>query len=136
MVIQTDMAHAIQAPPAALQPGESISLEASAGELRALVAAVPQLLWTYDRDGRCTFSSEQWMRYTGTAAGSQLGSRWLECIHPEERAIVRERRNRAIATGVALDIEMRVRAADGRYRCIKHRAVPKRAGTRAYLQFV
>ena len=127
MVIQTDMADAIQAPPAARQPGESISFEASASELRELVAAVPQFLWIYDGDGRCTFSSEHWMRYTGTAAGSQLGSRWLECIHPEERAIVRERWNRAIATGVALDIEMRVRAADGRYRCFKHRAVPKRA---------
>jgi PAS domain-containing protein len=78
MVIHTDMANAIQAPPAALQPGESISFEASAGELRALVAAVPQFLWIYDSDGRCTFSSEQWLRYTGTAAGSQLGSGWLE----------------------------------------------------------
>jgi hypothetical protein len=30
-------------------------------------------------------------------------------------------------SGVALEIEMRVRAADGRYRWFKHRAVPKRA---------
>jgi PAS domain S-box-containing protein len=127
MVIHTDMAHAIQAPPAALQPGESISFEASASELRELVGSVPQFLWIYDGDGCCTFLSEQWMRYTGTAAGSQLGSRWLECIHPEERTTVWERWSRAISTGVALDIEMRVRAADGRYRCFKHRAVPKRA---------
>jgi len=121
------MAHTFQAPRAAPQPGESTSIEASASELRALVAAVPQFLWIYDGDGHCTFSSEQWMRYTGTAAGSQLGSGWLECVHPEERAALRERWNRAIATGMALDIEMRVRAADGRYRWFEHRALPKRA---------
>src|ERR1700730_15823469 len=125
MVIHTDMAHAFQAPPAAPQPGESTSFEASASELRALVAAVPQFLWVYDFDGHCTFSSEQWMRYPGTAAGSQLGYGWLECVHPEERSALRERWSRAIATGMALDIEMRVRAADGRYRWFKHRAVPQ-----------
>jgi PAS domain S-box-containing protein len=127
MVIHTDMAHAIQATPAALQPGESTSFESSASELRALVTAVPQFLWIYDSDGRCTFSSEQWMRYTGTATGSQLGAGWLECIHPDDRATVRERWSRAIATGVALNIEIRVHAADGRYRWFKHRAVRKRA---------
>jgi len=124
-MLKTDIAQ-FQASPAAPQPCESTSFEASANDLRALVAAVPQFLWIYDGDGYCTFSSEQWMRYTGTAAGSQLGLGWLECVHPEERAVLRERWSRAIEAGVALDIEMRVRAADGHYRWFKHRAVPKR----------
>ncbi len=52
-IVKTDMAHTFQAPRAAPQPGESTSIEASASELRALVAAVPQFLWIYDGDGHC-----------------------------------------------------------------------------------
>jgi PAS domain S-box-containing protein len=99
-----------------------------AGELqfRELVEALPQLLWTCRPDGSCDYLSRQWCEYTGRPEASQLGSGWVAVIHPEDAAGLLRRWEQTVAAGVRMDVEYRIRGADGNYRWFAARAVPTR----------
>ncbi|HET9934336.1 MAG TPA: PAS domain-containing protein, partial [Polyangiaceae bacterium] len=52
---------------------------------RELAEAMPQLVWTCTADGACDYLGPQWVEYTGTPESEQLGSAWLEKLHPDDR---------------------------------------------------
>ena len=60
-------------------------LRESDAYFRVLTESLPQLVWTCSSDGRCDYLSKQWVAYTGIPADDQLGLRWLDRIHPEDR---------------------------------------------------
>jgi PAS domain S-box-containing protein len=93
---------------------------------RQVLDAIPQLVWTCDARGRCDFLSRQWEEYTGVAARRYLGSRWLERLHPDDRAAMRAAWTRATAEGAPIDLLVRIRAHDGAYRWFRTRGVALR----------
>ncbi|MBV8818639.1 MAG: PAS domain-containing protein [Acidobacteriaceae bacterium] len=98
-------------------------LRESERRYRILVGAVPQLIWTCTPDGQCDFLNPQWVEFTGRPEDEQLGLRWLEQVHPDDR----ERANRiwfeSVKAGRTFDTEYRLRKANGAYRWMKARAV-------------
>jgi PAS domain S-box-containing protein len=91
---------------------------------RELIESLPQLFWTCTVDGPCDYLSKQWVEYTGIPEAEQLGYRWLEQLHPEDR-------DRTISTWMenvinreSFNIEFRIRKNNGEYRWFKTRAVP------------
>ena len=95
-------------------------------DFRALAESLPQLVWTCEGDGPCDYLSPQWVAYTGIPEGEQLGSSWLEQLHPEDSAAVQIEWRQAAAVGGAFDVEFRIRRHDGEYRWFKTRATPLR----------
>lgn len=88
---------------------------------RALLEGLPQLIWTCAPDGHAQFFSSRWVHYTGVPEREQLGDRWIEQVHPEDReraisawygALERERRGEP----PEYRIEYRMRRHDGEYR--------------------
>jgi PAS domain S-box-containing protein len=61
------------------------ALRESERRLRTLTEALPQLVWTGRPDGSCDYLSRQWVEYTGVAEAEQLGDRWVEVLHPDDR---------------------------------------------------
>lgn len=102
------------------------ALRESEHRLRELAESLPQLVWTCAPDGQCDYIGPQWAAYTGVSAAAQLGTRWLEQVHPEDRAAVTAAWAASTASGSALDAEFRLRGRDGRYRWFYARAVPLR----------
>lgn len=102
------------------------ALRESEHRLRELAESLPQLVWTCAPDGDCDYIGPQWVAYTGLSAAAQLGARWLEQVHPEERAAVAAAWADSTACGRALDAEFRLRGRDGEYRWFYARAVPLR----------
>ena len=99
-------------------------LRASEQRHRVLAEALPQLIWTSGGDGLCEYLSRQWCEYTGIPEAEQLGLRWLDQVHPDDR-------DRAVTSWVAAcegrmvyDLEYRIRAANGSYRWFKCRGMP------------
>ena len=104
---------------------------------RVMANAVPSILFTADRQGRCDYVSDAFYAYTGMPAGSAEGLGWADALHPEDRkrvldlltlpmAALRGRddeawsdaRNRAsqpLPTQPA-DTAVRLRTKDGTYR--------------------
>jgi len=92
---------------------------------RLMLESLPQIVWTLDADGRCDYLSPQWKEYTGLDA-SEAGKGWVEHVHPDERAEIRERLRISLRTGQSFDAECRLKGADGQYRRFRSKAVPVR----------
>jgi PAS domain S-box-containing protein len=102
------------------------ALRESEEGFRTLVEGLPQLIWTCLPDGRCDYLSPQWVRYTGIPEEQQLGFGWLEQIDPADRERAAAAWKGAVETHTTLDVEFRIRGADGMHRWFKVRGVPLR----------
>jgi PAS domain S-box-containing protein len=91
---------------------------------RELIESLPQLFWTCRVDGPCDYLSKQWVEYTGIPESEQLGYRWLEQLHADDRDGTVSEWMEKVKTGNSFDIEFRIRRNDGVYRWFKTTAVP------------
>jgi len=101
-------------------------LRQSEARFRTLAEGLPQPVWTCLPDGRCDYLSPQWVRYTGLPEEEQLGFGWFEQIDPADRERAAAAWKRAVETHMMLDVEYRIRGADGAHRWFKARGVPLR----------
>jgi PAS domain S-box-containing protein len=95
-------------------------------ELTHLVEALPGLGWTALSDGRAEFFNQRWIDYTGLTAEQAAGLGWIEAIHPHDREGLIEYWRSCVASGIAGDMEARIRRHDGVYRWFLFRANPVR----------
>jgi len=102
------------------------ALRDQASQLRQMAESLPNLVLGARPDGSCDYISRQWVEYTGIPDTDQLGSGWLDRVHPDDREHVGEEWRAAVRTGKRLDVEFRIRAASGEYRWFKTRSVPIR----------
>jgi PAS domain S-box-containing protein len=105
------------------------ALRESESRLRQLANRLPQLVWTCRADGQCDFLSEQWTAYTGIPEAEQLGYRWLDQLHPDDRQPTVAAWEAAVASDGDFSVEFRIRRHDGEYRSFDTRAVRLRDGT-------
>jgi PAS domain S-box-containing protein len=98
------------------------ALQESESRFRQLAESVPQLIWTCQPDGSCDYLSRQWIEYTGVPKARQLGSGWLEQIHPDDRAPNMAAAVEATTSGADYRVEIRIRRHDGEYRWFDTRA--------------
>ncbi len=94
----------------------------SEGWYRRFVETLPQLLWTCRADGEADYLSKRLLEYLGVSEEQMLGFRWLDQIHPDDRAHAAETWRRAAAAGSEYHCEYRFRRNDGEYRWIDARA--------------
>ena len=102
------------------------SLQESERRYRTLAESLPHLVWTCRADGPCDYLSPRWVDYTGIPEADQLGYRWLEQLHPDDRERVIAEWSEIAPRGGVFDIEFRIRRADGAYRWFTARAIPFR----------
>lgn len=96
-------------------------------ELRALVDAIPQVVWVMYPDGTCDYCNHRWYDYTGQHPEQAQGDGWLQCIHPDDRQRILSVWQRAAQSGEVYEVEQRVRQnATGVYRWFLARALPMR----------
>lgn len=102
------------------------ALRISEARLQTVANLVPDLLWSNDPAGRADWFNQRWLDYTGQTPDDARGDGWTAVIHPEDRELARSRFEQAIAEGVPLRSEHRVRDANGEYRWFLVQAAPLR----------
>jgi PAS domain S-box-containing protein len=102
---------------------------ASEERYRQLADAMPQIVWTADREGGATYYNRRWFEYTGMPAEEADATAWTRVVHPDDLPLAVGRWEQTLASGDAFEIEYRFRAADGSYRWHLGRAIPIRGGT-------
>jgi len=100
------------------------ALRESEGRYRALLDAVPQLVWTCAPDGAAEYFNPQWQDYTGVSTEQRLGWGWLDIVHDYDRFTLESAWRSALAGGDGFDADARLRRIDGFYRWFKLRAIP------------
>ncbi len=95
-------------------------------ELRLVIDTIPAIVWRKLPDGSADFINQRFREYLGPSAEEGLGWGWVNGIHPDERKRFEEEWRAACAAGEPFDKEARLRRADGEYRRVLLRAVPRR----------
>lgn len=83
-------------------------------QFRQLADALPQLVWTTDKNGNGEFASKRWKEYTGL--NISLPESWDKVVHPDDLASIMTAWVYSLETGVAYRAEARLRNRDGSYR--------------------
>ena len=104
-------------------------------EGRLLIDTAPTLIHTGRPDGFLDFFNQRWLEYLGVGLEEVEGWRWTNAIHPDDVDGIVEKWRASLATGEPLEVEARVRRADGQYRWFLHRKVPLRDERGAILKW-
>jgi len=91
---------------------------------RAFSSLVPVMMWQTDGAGRHVTPNQRWLEYTGQCAEDTQRGGWLASLHPDDMPLAGRAYADAIAGGQPLELEYRVRGADGRYRWFLVRQLP------------
>src|SRR6266446_4827315 len=94
--------------------------------LRLAVDTTPAFIHTARPDGYLDYFNLGWLDFLGKSLEDVCGWRWTESVHPEDVAAIVQKWHAALASGEPLEVEARVRRADGSYRAFLHRKLPLR----------
>ena len=99
------------------------ALQASERQFHTLADSIPQLVWMADAKGTIYWFNNHWYEYTGRPAGEVNAHGW--------HAVLGERWNRALESGIAIEAELSLLGHDGVFRPFLTRVVPLRDATDA-----
>ena len=89
----------------------------SEAELRQLVDVIPQQVFVFDAEWNPLFANRGELEYTGlTSQEMQSKDAVAKIIHPDDLRKLEAARERAGSDGAPIEIEARIRGADGGYR--------------------
>ncbi len=112
--------------PTASQPA-GLSSTPSEPQFRLLTETIPQLVWRSLDDGRWDWAGPQWVAYTGQSEVDSLDRGWRDMVHPDDQEVTMQAWHAATSIG-GMDVEHRLRRADGVYRWFQTRATPLQTG--------
>jgi PAS domain S-box-containing protein len=98
--------------------------QASEERYRQLADAMPQIVWTADREGNATYFNRRWFEFTGMAPADAGPNAWHQVVHPDDLPTTVGRREQTLRSGETFEVEYRFRNHDGQYRWHLGRAVP------------
>lgn len=82
------------------------------------------MIFVTDAAGECVYLGADWTDLTGQSVADGLGRGFLDRIHPDDRAIVRDTRAAAIRVGAEYSLRYRLMKPDGTYRWVGAGGVP------------
>lgn len=92
------------------------ALLASEERLRFMAEAMPQKIFTVDKDGHMQYFNPQWSEYTGLPPKDIQSKTFIHFVHPDDTAGNLKTWRKAIKNGEPFTYEHRFRRADGTYR--------------------
>ena len=104
--------------------------------LRGIADAAPVLIWMSDTAAARTYFNAQWLSFRGRSIEQELGDGWVEGIHPENRERSLGIYFDAVRRREPYETEYRLRRADGDYRWMLVRGVPRLGPGRAFEGFI
>lgn len=102
------------------------ALQESEQQFRTLADSIPNLAWWADAQGNLVWYNRRWYEYTGTSPEQMKGWGWQTVHDPAMLPIVLERWRASLASHAPFEMELPLRAADGRYRWFLTRVLPLR----------
>lgn len=101
------------------------ALRESEARFRNMADTAPVMIWLTDVNNQCIYVNKPWLDFTGRSLEQQLGTGWLDPIHPEDLGRVYGAFLRAIESHQPYRSEYRLRRADGVYKWVLDSGSPR-----------
>ncbi|OKH31049.1 hypothetical protein NIES2119_29630 [[Phormidium ambiguum] IAM M-71] len=92
------------------------AVQVSMEQFQFLANSMPQIIWTASSDGDVDYYNQQMYNYSGMSFEQLQGWGWQGIVHPDDLQSFVECWQNAIVTGKMLQIECRLKRADGAFR--------------------
>jgi serine/threonine-protein kinase len=102
------------------------ALRASEEQYRSLADLIPGVVWTARADGWIDYANRFWFDFTGMTMEQTQGAGWTAVLHPDDIERVSRVWSQALETGELVEIDYRLKRADGVYRRFLARGKPLR----------
>jgi PAS domain S-box-containing protein len=110
-------------------PGDGSSRSVQLLDIRLIIDRIPVFTWSAHADGSVEFVNQRWREYAGLSLAESQGWGWQVAIHPEDLPSLMRKWQELLVSGVAGDIEARMRRHDGVFRWFLIRFEPFRDET-------
>jgi PAS domain S-box-containing protein len=111
-------------------------LATSETRFRLLADAAPIMIWMSGEDGLCTFFNRAWLEFRGRLLEEEVGNRWMEGVHPEDRELCLETYLRSFSTRKPFRMQFRLRRENGQYRWVETSGQPRYDGPGEFAGFM
>ena len=101
------------------------AMRESEGRFQLMADTAPMLLWMSGSDKGCIYFNKGWLDFTGRSIEQELGDGWAESVHPADAQTCLELYSQAFEARTAFTLEYRLRRADGEYRWVLDKGVPR-----------
>ncbi len=108
----------------------------SESRFRLLADAAPAMIWMSGEDGLCTFFNRAWLDFRGRRMEDEVGNRWLDGVHPEDRDLRLETYLRSFGTHKPFRIQYRLQREGGAYRWVEDTGMPRYEGPGEFAGFI
>jgi PAS domain S-box-containing protein len=112
------------------------ALQDSEKRFRYMADSAPVLLWMSGTDKLGVFFNQGWLKFTGRTLEQELGSGWIEGVHPDDRQHCLDICHTTVDTREPFEVEYRLRRHDGEYRWVLDGGTPRFAPNGEFLGYI
>lgn len=111
-------------------------LASADSRFRLLADAAPVMIWMSGEDGLCTFFNRAWLEFRGRRLEDELGNRWVEGVHPEDRDLCLETYLKSFSTRKPFRMQYRLQRHGGQHRWVEDTGMPRYDGPGEFAGFM
>jgi two-component system cell cycle sensor histidine kinase/response regulator CckA len=111
-------------------------LQESEERFRTMADAAPVMIWVAGTDKLCIFVNKNWLEFTGRSLDQELGTGWAKGVHPDDFQRCYSTYSSSFDERQAFQMEYRLRRADGEYRWILDRGIPRFAANGVFAGYL
>jgi PAS domain S-box-containing protein len=113
-----------------------LAISESEARFRIVADTAPVMVWMSGVTKLCTYFNKPWLAFTGRSLKEELGTGWIEGVHPEDLRICLDTYSAAFDARRSFRMEYRLRRNDGQYRWIVDTGVPRYDEKNQFLGYI
>jgi len=104
------------------------SLRESESRFREMADSAPALIWISGIDKKCEYFNKGWLDFRGRTLSQEIGNGWVDGIYPDDLERCLSTYAASFESREPFEIEYRLKSADGDYKWILSRGIPRYTG--------